>query len=95
MVYVDSFNAPFGRMRMCHMIADTTEELLDMAKKIGVAVKWIQYAGTYREHFDICLSKKAKALSAGAKEISIRELAEILNRRAEDNLVNTKIKYKI
>ena len=56
MIIVDDMKAPFGRMVMCHMMADTTEELLAMADKIGVDRKWLQAAGTKREHFDICLS---------------------------------------
>lgn len=77
-VYVDDMRAPFGRMKMCHMIADSTSELLAMADKIGVARKWIQAAGTSREHFDISLSKRALAVAAGAKEITQRELGQIL-----------------
>ncbi|WP_139804442.1 DUF4031 domain-containing protein [Pseudomonas aeruginosa] len=68
-VYVDDMNATFGRMKMCHMLADTTEELLAMADKIGVQRKWIQHAGTIKEHFDICLSKKSAALAAGAQAL--------------------------
>lgn len=75
MVYVDNFNAPYRNMVMCHMIADTTEELLEMCDRIGVQRKWIQNAGTWQEHFDICASKKKKVIAAGAKEISVRELA--------------------
>jgi len=56
-VYVDNMRAIYGRMVMCHMVADTTAELLAMADTIGVARKWLQHAGTYREHFDIALSK--------------------------------------
>lgn len=83
MVYIDNFNAPFGRMRMCHMIADTTKELLDMCNKIGVQIKWIQYPGTPNEHFDICLSKKVRALDFGAKEINFREYASMVNNREQ------------
>lgn len=81
MVYIDDFNAPYKGMIMCHMIADTTEELLSMVDKIGVNRKWIQEKGTPREHFDICLSKKKKAIKLGAKEISSRELATITSKR--------------
>jgi hypothetical protein len=77
MVYIDNFNAKFGRMTMCHMVADTKEELIEMADKIGVARKWIQSEGTAHEHFDICLSKKKKALELGAKEITFREMGAI------------------
>ncbi len=83
MVYVDNMEARFANMIMCHMIADTTEELLQMADKIGVNRKWIQDKGTYQEHFDICLSKKAKALSLGAKAITMKELAQITINRKE------------
>ena len=77
MIYVDDMNIPFGKMIMCHMVADTREELLNMAKKIGVPRRWIQDKGTNREHFDICLTKKRKALSAGAKEVGMRELTKM------------------
>lgn len=80
-VYIDDFEAPFGRMRMCHMVADTTEELLGMVDKIGVQRKWIQYPGTYNEHFDICLSKKKLAVKFGAKEVTSRWYAEFANNR--------------
>ena len=77
MVYVDDFNAPFGRMLMCHLVADTTGELLAMVDKIGVNRKWIQYPGTDKEHFDICLSKKKLAIKHGAKQVTARELVKI------------------
>lgn len=72
-VYVDDMRAPFGRMVMCHMTADSTEELLAMADKIGVARRWIQYPGTWKEHFDIALSKRALAVKAGAIEETTRD----------------------
>jgi hypothetical protein len=78
-VYVDNMRAGFGRMVMCHMIADSTDELLAMADVIGVSRRWLQHPGTHREHFDICLSKRAKAVASGAKEITMRELAKMVS----------------
>lgn len=77
-VYVDDMRASFGNMVMCHMIADSTEELLQMADVIGVQRKWIQKANFPDEHFDIALSKRKLAIKAGAKQISMRELAKII-----------------
>ena len=71
----------FGRMKMSHMIADTKEELLIMVDAIGVQRKWIQKEGTRSEHFDICKSKRAKAIKLGAKPITWRELGEITIKR--------------
>ena len=73
-VYVDDMRAPFGRLIMCHMRADTHAELVAMADAIGVARKWIQFPGTWKEHYDICLSKRAKAVTLGAIEITQRQM---------------------
>jgi len=80
-VFVDNMEAPFGRMIMCHMIADSTEELCLMACKIGVARKWIQKKGTVYEHFDICQSKRNKAIAMGAVETTKKDLVRMLHDR--------------
>ena len=80
-VYVDDMYkyemGKFGRMKMSHMIADTTDELIQMAEKIGVNVKWIQKKGTFQEHFDISLEKRKLAVENGAIELTMRELSKI------------------
>lgn len=82
-VYVDNMQAPVAHMVMCHMVADSTEELLAMADKIGVARRWIQKAGTPHEHFDLPKSKRKLAVANGAKEITRRELAMILKAKRQ------------
>lgn len=87
-VYVDDMRAPYGRMFMCHMVADTDEELHAMAALIGVARRWHQKAGTPQSHYDICLSKRAKAVAAGAIEITMRETGRIIRlKRAASSAV--------
>lgn len=74
-VYVDAVEHQFGNMLMCHLWADTEEELLEMVDKINVDRKWIQghptlSFGKHKRaswvHFDIAKSKKALAIRAGA-----------------------------
>lgn len=75
-VYVDNMFAPFRGMLMCHLYADTTEELLAMVDTIGVARKWIQYPGDpVKEHFDVCKAKRALAIKAGAIESTWKDYA--------------------
>ena len=82
-VYVDDMRAPYGRMVMCYMVADSEDELLSMADRIGVARRWHQYPGTPKSHFDITLSKRQLAVEQGAIEITWRELAlKVRDRRA-------------
>ncbi|QOR55752.1 MAG: hypothetical protein YHS30scaffold667_48 [Phage 65_10] len=86
-VYVDDMHltpmGQFGRMKMCHMVADTTDELLAMADRIGVQRKYIQKAGTHHEHFDIATSKRAIAVTAGAVEITMSQLGRICRSKRE------------
>ena len=85
-VYVDDMKAVYGRLIMCHMVADTEEELHAMADLIGVDRKWYQYPHKSRyPHYDIALSKRALskralAVSNGAQEIRWRDAPEICRR---------------
>lgn len=74
-IYVDPAAHPFGNMLMCHLWADTLDELLAMVDRIGVARRWIQghptlSFGRHRNatwvHFDIAKGMRARALAAGA-----------------------------
>jgi hypothetical protein len=73
--YVDEAIHAFGRMKMCHLWADTEDELLAMVDRIGVQRKWIQghqelSFGKHRlaswVHFDIAKGKRDLAIKAGA-----------------------------
>ena len=83
-VYVDDMRAAFGRMVMCHMLADTEDELHAMADTIGVARRWVQHPGTPKCHYDIALSKRALAVRAGAVEITRTELVALLRRKRQE-----------
>jgi len=75
-IYIDNMRASFGRMIMCHMIADTHDELIEMADKLTLNRKWLQQSNNHGEHFDISLGYKKRAIQFGAIEISMRELAQ-------------------
>ena len=79
-VYVDDMYryelGRFGRMKMSHLVADSTEELLAMADAVGLSRRWLQDSGEWSEHFDVSMSVRARAVAAGAVEVTMRELAE-------------------
>lgn len=82
-VYVDNMRARFGRMVMCHMVADSLDELHAMADRIGVARRWFQNKPRM-PHYDICLAKRALAVQHGAVEIEWREVPKLLRRLMEE-----------
>ncbi|MCK9542896.1 MAG: DUF4031 domain-containing protein [Novosphingobium sp.] len=77
MVYVDDMNCLYGRMIMCHLFADTIEELHKIADKIQVNRKWFQTKNKKFPHYDICLSKKKLAIQEGAVEVRYRDIPKL------------------
>jgi len=84
-VYVDQPAYPYGRMVMCHMLADSLDELHAMADRIGIRRKWFQASPPHSvPHYDICKSKRALAVAAGAVELTSRkEQVEMIRRLRE------------
>ncbi len=81
-VYVDDAFIPYRSMLMCHMIADTEDELHAMAAKIGIQRKWYQ-AKSSIPHYDISKGKRDLAVGFGAKEVTGQELVKIARGKKE------------
>lgn len=80
-VYVDRVKLGYGRMIMCHMVADTPAELHAMADRIGVARRWFQTppkASVW--HYDIAQTKRALAVAAGALDCDRNTFVEAVRR---------------
>lgn len=66
-------------MVMCHMLADSLEELHEMALRIGINKKWFQNKSK-TPHYDICSTKRAMAVAFGAIEIDRKKTVEIIRK---------------
>ena len=72
-VYVDSFYTPYRNMLMCHMLADTAEELHVMADTIGIKRKWFQ-----GDHYDLPSWLHVRAVAEGAALVRSTDLVRRL-----------------
>lgn len=79
-VYVDRSSHKLGRMITCHMLADTLDELHDMADRIGAKRGWYQISRTGVPHYDIPRMRRAIAIELGAIEVGRRETCAIMDR---------------
>jgi hypothetical protein len=79
-VYVDMAENKFGRMIMCHMLADTVAELHDFAATIGMRREWFQPFS--RPHYDLSKARRSAAIKAGAIEVDRKTLSEIMRRQS-------------
>lgn len=77
-VYVDGARNTFRRMKMCHMIADTPEELHAMAERIGMRREWFQPRSF--PHYDVALGRRREAVGFGVIECDRRTFVEHLRR---------------
>jgi len=59
------------RVKSCHLIADTIEELHEMAKKIGLKREWFQEGST--PHYDLVPSRRQAGVALGVVELDRRE----------------------
>lgn len=75
-VFVDDARNPLGRMVMSHMLATGEAELHAMANRIGVDRAHFQ-----GDHYDVCQKMRARAVAAGAVEITQRDAAMVRRHR--------------
>jgi hypothetical protein len=86
-VYVDKAENRLGRMLMCHMIADTPEELHAMADHIGMQRRWYQQPPKASFwHYDIAKSKREIAVASGAIECDRNTFVAHLRRIRESKV---------
>ena len=78
MIYIDKAFIPYRGMKMCHMLADSSNELLSFSEQIGLKKTWLQYKNTYKEHFDISEPYRKIAIEKGAIVVERRQIALIL-----------------
>lgn len=60
-----------------------SEELIDFASEIGLLQKHVQNPGTPREHLDVWGSKLQAALDAGAKEVGMEGMVEVIQKKRD------------
>ena len=73
-VYVDSMmgcvrNRKWRWTEVCHLFADSDEELLAFGGRIGLKATWLQRSKRKLTHFDLIESVRRKAVRAGAIEV--------------------------
>lgn len=77
-VYVDRPRHKLGRMVMCHMAADTLDELHAMAERLGVRRHFQDKPGM--PHYDLCKATRRQAVKAGAVEVASRDIVTACRR---------------
>lgn len=85
-IYVDKSKNQFKNMIMCHMLADTLEELHAMAKLIGMRRSWFQPQST--PHYDLSRTMRRRAIRAGAIEIDREKVVELIRKWRENEKTN-------
>ena len=64
-------------MIMCHMLADTLDELHAFAALLGLKPEWFQ-GDASTPHYDLSLTNRRRALALGAIELDRRGTARLI-----------------
>lgn len=82
--YVDSPRAyPEAGLRFtdfCHLLADSREELHDLAGHLGIPRRFFQ-DHAWRWHYDLPAHLRPRAVELGAREIGMHDVGALLRRR--------------
>ncbi len=82
--YVDAVRSyPDAGLRFtefCHLLADTRAELHAMADALDMPRRFFQ-DHPWRWHYDLPAPMRAQAVSAGAVELTTRQVADLLKKR--------------
>lgn len=87
-VYVDTLSPRFtANIMACVMVAESTEELHEMAEKIGAGESMRRYAPLCSAvvlHFDLEEGHRDKAIANGAIELDKVGLSDLISRLTEE-----------
>ena len=89
--YVDTVrsypNAGLRFTEFCHLLADTRDELHDMADALGIPRRFFQ-EHPWRWHHDLPEHLRPRAVELGAVEMDIHEVGALLRRRKREYLLS-------
>ena len=89
--YVDTVrsypNAGLRFTEFCHLLADTRDELHDMADALGIPRRFFQ-EHPWRWHHDLPEHLRPLAIELGAVEMVIHEVGALLRRRKREYLLS-------
>lgn len=89
MIYVDSLmHNGWKYGPNCHMFADSEQELVEFAVKIGMQAGWLQR--TKFIHFDLTARRRLDAIKSGAVEITGEQLWTMRTKFYNPNYVRPK-----
>lgn len=98
-VFVDDmFKYPIGEFqrngrtyKMSHLIASNTEELLAFATSLGLDTRWLQHPSTWKEHFDVTITVRKKAIAAGAIPCTMSQMGRLCRVRRQTGRLPDKL----
>jgi hypothetical protein len=82
--YVDTVRSyPGAGLRFsefCHLLADTRQELHEMAEQLGMPRRFFQ-DHPWRWHYDLPAHVREHAIELGAHEVTMHDIGALLRRR--------------
>lgn len=74
--------------RIYHVVSDRfgpegSRELRVFVQAYGLRPQWVQYPGTYREHFDARAELGLQMIADGARQVNNRELGTLLRAKRQ------------